>query len=135
MTSIRARLFLAGVAVPAPLLALGAAASFLFPQIGFMTQVWCFVPLLWGLWAALAPSHFIPRHLPWWGAVLGAIAAIFGAVIMNFPARVLGQAMPLSVRWLAVVLAPPIYYFVWMLVRALYLRLTPSPAAMPRTAG
>lgn len=92
--------------------------------------LWCFAPLAWGLWAALAPPKWVPDRLPVWGAVLGlmgGVAVMFG---LNVPSRVLGFVVPVILRAAGVVGAAVVYYFLWMLVQVAYRSLgVPTPEA------
>jgi hypothetical protein len=51
---------------------------------------------------------------------LGLIAALGAAFVLNLPSRVLGQAVSALLRGIWVIVMVVIYYFLWMLVRAVY---------------
>ena len=105
------------VVVPSP------QAARLFPIL----RVWCFVPALWGLWAMFAPRTWTPKHLPWWGAILGLLLASLIMFVLNVPEQVLGQAVPVSLRAAAVIVLAGFYYLLWMLVRLAWRKLCPEP--------
>jgi hypothetical protein len=82
--------------------------------------IWCFVPSVWGLWALMAPSSWVPQRLSIWGGILGLIAGLVLSFIFNLPWRVLGITVPVIVRGVAVVVSVVFYYFLWVLVRVAY---------------
>ena len=95
------------------------------PRVGILNiyllaTVWCFVPLAWGLWAMLAPAAWVPQRFPLWGSLLGLLAGIVAALVLNVPSRVAGASVPLALRILDVVAIMAFYYFLWMLVRGVY---------------
>ena len=115
--------FAAAATVASVFIGLGAIFVTLCPignpsGIDVALRLWCAAPLAWGLWAMLAPSSWVPQRLPAWGAILGVIAGIFAALVLNMPYRVLGVELPALVRGLAVLIAMGVYYFLWMLVRS-----------------
>jgi hypothetical protein len=104
----------------------GLAVPWFYP----LTTVWCFAPLVWGLWAMIAPSSWVPHRLSLWGAFLGLIAGLLLAFVLNLPWRVFGVTVPVIVRGVAVVVMAAFYYLLWMLVRFAYRSLgTPTSAA------
>jgi drug/metabolite transporter (DMT)-like permease len=104
------------VAVLVILLTHGLAVQRFYP----LMTMWCFAPLVWGLWAVFAPSGWVPQRLPIWGGILGLIAALLAAFVLDLPLRVLGVAVPVILRGVAVVVMAVFYYFLWMLVRVAY---------------
>ena len=124
--------FAAGSSVAA--VAIGAAAmiALLIPglpleRLAFVPLIWCVVPAAWGIWAMLTPRSWLPERLPGWGAILGAIAALLGAFVLNIPARVAQQEVPASLRMWAIPIAAVAYYLLWLLVRAAYRSLNAPP--------
>jgi hypothetical protein len=68
--------------------------------------------------------------LPLWGAILGLIAGVLAAFVLNLPFRVLGETVPVTLRGVGVVVIMVFYYLLWMLVRFAYRSLgTPTSAA------
>jgi hypothetical protein len=124
--------FASGSAIACIVIAIAALVVMLTPGLFARVQpvaiIWCFVPLAWGIWAVLAPGSWVPRRLPHWGAVLGLIAGLLGALVLNLPARVLGLTLAVPWRTVAVLVMTAVYYFLWMLVRRAYLSLT-NPSA------
>lgn len=117
--------FAAGAAVASAAIALATIVVLLTPRLTFervypLTILWCFAPFVWGLWALLTPSAWMPKHLPLWGAILGVIGGSLGAFVLNLPARFLGVPVSLKLRGAAVFILALFYYVVWMLVRAAY---------------
>jgi len=86
--------------------------------------LWCLVPALWGLWAMLTPRAWFPERLPLWGAILGCILGVFGALVLNIPLRMFGVDLPVVYRVIAVGVAMVNYSGFWTGVRGVYLRLT-----------
>jgi len=121
------RRFAAACAVASVVIAAGALMSLLLglrhEEAWMMTTAWCFVPAVWGLWAMLAPASWVPDRLPVWGALLGIAAGIVAGPLLDIPARLGG---PSGARWLALVVAPLLYYALWVLVRSAYRSLTVS---------
>ena len=98
------------------LLAHGLAAQRFYP----LTTMWCFAPVVWGLWAMIAPAAWVPHRLPVWGAVLGFIAGLLALFVLNLPLRVFGVVTPVILRGAGVVVIVVLYFFLWMLVRLAY---------------
>ena len=98
------------------LLAHGLAAQRFYP----LTTMWCFAPVVWGLWAMIAPAAWVPHRLPVWGAVLGLIAGLLAFFVLNLPLRVFGVVTPVILRGAGVVVIVVLYFFLWMLVRLAY---------------
>lgn len=117
--------FAAATAVAAAAIALAALVVVLTPGLTFgkiypITILWCFAPLVWGLWASLTPSAWMPQRLPLWGAILGVIGGSLGAFVLNMPSRLLGEEVSPNLRGVAVLVMALFYYALWMLVRAAY---------------
>jgi hypothetical protein len=98
------------------LLAQGLAAQRFYP----LTMMWCFAPLVWGLWAMIAPSGWVPQRLPIWGTILGLIAGLLAFFVLDLPSRVFGVTAPVIWRGVGVVVIVVFYYLLWMLVRVAY---------------
>lgn len=124
------RRFAASCTVVSVALAIAAAAVFLVPGSSSrfypVTHFWCFVPLVWGFWAIVAPKSWVPQRLPVWGAILGLIVGAFLLFILNLPSRVIGEDLSVALRGLFVLILVGLYYLLWMLVRAAYRSLAPS---------
>ncbi|HUI41768.1 MAG TPA: hypothetical protein VL523_07355 [Terriglobia bacterium] len=121
----------AGIAV-----ACGALVVLMVPGFGIqrstpLLAVWCVAPLIWGLWAAVAPASWIPQRLPLWGAILGLAAGLLATFVLNMPLRVLGVALPVPERSLLALAMAAFYYVLWMLVRKVHKALG-GPAAESR---
>ena len=117
--------FAAATAVASAAIALATIVVLLAPRAVFervhpITTLWCFVPFVWGLWALITPSSWMPKRLPLWGAILGLIGGCLGVFVLNLPARFFGGELPLLARAAAVLVVAVFYYALWMLVRAAY---------------
>jgi len=124
--------FAAATAVASTAIALATIVVLLTPRPTFeriqpITVLWCFVPFVWGLWALVTPSSWMPKRLPLWGAILGVIGGSLGVFVLDLPSRFLGAELPLQVRAAAVVVAVLVYYALWILVRAAYRSLAAEP--------
>src|SRR5512134_2029282 len=116
------RRFASASLVASVVIAAGALVSLLPPRWAaadarVLTTAWCFVPLAWGLWAMLAPAHWVPRRLPLWGAILGVAAGIVAGPVLDLPLRLGGLR---DLRWSTLVIGPFLYYVVWLLVPVAY---------------
>ena len=127
--------FAAASSVGALIIAVGALVSLIPPRwpaadARLLTTAWCFVPLAWGLWAILAPAGWVPRRLPLWGGILGAIAGIVAGPVLHLPSRLAG----FRGDWIALIAGPVLYYVVWLLVPVAYrsLGLNTERAAVER---
>ncbi len=80
----------------------------------------------------LTPPGWVPRRLPAWGAVLGAIAATLGAVVLNLPLAVFGITVSVALRILALPFAAAFYFLLWMIVRRVYDELQPEASRQDR---
>jgi len=126
------RRFVAASMIGSILIAVGALAMLLIPGLSLnrtypLIVLWCFVPCIWGLWAMVAPTHWVPDQLPYWGAALGLVAAIVAIFALNLPARILGLQIPMPLQFAAVVLAGVFYYLMWSLVKVAYRHLHHEP--------
>ncbi len=124
--------FAAGTAIASMAIALAALAVLLIPVVSFQSiyplpVIWCIVPLVWGVWAMISPKSWVPQRLPLWGAILGLVAGVFGAFILNIPSRITGEPLPSLLRGLGVLVAVVLYYLLWMLVRVAYRSLVAAP--------
>jgi hypothetical protein len=88
-----------------------------------LAMLWCWVPLIWGVWALLTPRTWMPKRLPWWGAILGLLASANVLFVLNLPYRILGQYMAWPYRLVGVAIAFVGYYLLWLVVRIVYLDL------------
>jgi hypothetical protein len=105
------------------------------PDLGLKTSapllaVWCVAPLVWGLWAAVAPASWVPMRFPVWGAILGLVAGLLAAFVLNMPFRVLGMTLPVAVRGVLAFAMAAFYYCLWVLVRKAYRALGGPPAEL-----
>jgi hypothetical protein len=121
--------FAAATAVASTAIALATIVVLLTPRPVFerihpITILWCFVPFVWGLWALITPSPWMPARLPLWGAILGLIGGFLGVFVLNLPARFFAGELPLLARAAAVLAVAVFYYALWIVVRAAY-RLLP----------
>ena len=124
--------FAAGSAIASMAIALAALVVLLIPILSFQSiyplpVIWCMVPLVWGLWAMIAPKAWVPQRLPLWGAILGLIAGVFAAFVLNLPSQFAGQAVPGWLRGLGVLFGVVFYYLLWMLVRVAFRSLVAPP--------
>jgi hypothetical protein len=124
--------FAAASSVASLVIASGALVSLLQPRwspadVRVLTTAWCFVPLAWGLWAALAPSRWVPGRLPPWGAILGVVAGVVAGPVLDLPLRLAG--LP-RMRWITLIVGPFFYYVIWLFVPVTYRSL--SVVAEPR---
>jgi hypothetical protein len=129
------RRFVSGSAIASIGIACAAFIVLVTPGLGAqkaypLAFLWCFAPLAWGVWAALAPAKWVPDRLPVWGAILGLMVGVLVMVVLNLPFRVLGALVPVIWRAAGVAVAAVAYYFLWMLVRLAYRSLDkPVPMA------
>jgi hypothetical protein len=118
--------FAAGSLVASIVIALAALVTlvFVFPPdaLRIMTTAWCIVPFAWGVWAMLAPASWMPQRLPLWGAILGVVVGVMVGPVLAMPAR---MGAPPAFRWVALVIAPVVYYALWMAVAAAWKALCP----------
>ena len=83
-------------------------------------SLWCLMPVVWGLWAMLAPRAWVPERLPLWGAILGLLPGSVAFFVLNLPARIFGVDAAVGYRALGLVAIVLVYYLLWMLVRLSY---------------
>ena len=101
------RRFVSGSAVAAIAIAFVALVIMVAPALAVrrlypIPIMWlAFAPLVWGLWAMLAPSAWVPQRLPVWGAILGLIGGLLGGFVLNLPSRVVGGPVPVILRGVA----------------------------------
>ena len=119
--------------IPVALLAIILTRTLTVPKAFPLTTLWCFAPLVWGFWAAIAPSSWVPQRLPIWGAILGLIAGTLAAFVLDMPSRILRQTVPAAFRGVGVAAMVVFYYLLWMLVRAVYRALGPTDAAVAKS--
>ena len=120
--------FAAASSVGSVVIAIGALVSLLPPRWPaadalVLTTAWCFVPPAWGLWAMLAPAHWVPGRLPLWGAILGVVAGTIAGPVLDLPLRLAGLK---NMRWITLMLGPILYYVVWLVVPVVYRALGPN---------
>ena len=94
--------------------------------------IWCVVPCIWGLWAMLSPSRWVPRRFPIWGTILGTLAGLMAIFALNLPTRIWGIVLPNTTRVLIVLLAGFFYYLLWFIVGIVYKRLLGLASASSR---
>jgi hypothetical protein len=124
--------FAAGSMVAAIFVALAALILLLIPTLTVqrmspLITLWCFAPAAWGLWALIAPKAWVPQRLPLWGAILGLIAGMMAAFVLNLPLRVFGELIPVWLRGMGCLFIVAFYFLMWMLVRAAYRSLSSAP--------
>lgn len=130
--------FAAGSFVACIATALASVGTLVFsglnPQrFALILAIWCFVPCVWGLWAMLSPTGWIPRRLPIWGTILGVFAGLMAVFVLNLPFHILGVALPITTRVFIVPVAALFYYLLWILVRIVYKSLS-GPSSAPSRA-
>lgn len=110
----------AAIAIAIALLGVVLTHTLTVPKAYPLSTLWCFAPLVWGFWAAMAPKSWVPRRLPVWGAILGLFAGLFGTFILNLPHVLFDRELPVGWK-LALAAGLMILYFVlWIFVRAGY---------------
>ena len=125
--------FASGSLVACIATAIASLATLIFfglnPQrFALILAIWCAVPCVWGLWAMLSPSDWVPRRLPIWGMILGIVAGLMAIFVLNVPSRVLGVMLPNPTGALVVLSAGVFYYVLWMIVGIVYKHLFGSSA-------
>jgi len=108
------------IVIPIVLLVIVLTHTLTVPKAYPLTTLWCFAPLVWGIWAAIAPKSWVPQRLPIWGAILGLFAGLFGTFVLNLPHALFDHE--LTILWkLALVAGLVVLYFIlWVFVRAGY---------------
>lgn len=114
--------FAAASSVGSVIISIGALVSLLPPRWSpadalVLTTAWCFVPLAWGLWAVMAPTGWVPRRLPLWGAILGVVAGAVAGPMLDLPLRLAGLR---GMRSITLIVGPVLYYAFWLLVPVAY---------------
>jgi hypothetical protein len=126
---------IASIAIALGALSLILTASLTFQRIYPLTIIWCLAPSVWGIWALIAPTAWVPQRLPLWGAILGLIAGLLAAFVLNMPSRVLGQAVSFTVRGVGAGIMAVFYYLLWILVRVAYRSLASTTAVYKSAAA
>lgn len=115
----------AGLAIACAAITLATLARmYTFHHPMMLTVLWCMVPAIWGVWAMLTPSRWMPSRLPEWGALLGLLVVFFATFVLNVPARMTDTYLEARWRGLGVLVGVAMYYLLWMVVRAVYMRLS-----------
>ncbi len=130
------RRFVAASAVACIAIAFASCAalviSSLNPQrFSLVLAIWCIAPAVWGLWAMLSPRSWFPERLPAWGAILGVVAGLLAAFVLDIPGRITGLAIPATVRVVGVLVMTVFYFVLWTLVRMVFKNLSGTAAALP----
>lgn len=117
--------FVSAAGVAAVLVALAILVIGLSPVLSFtgiypLPVVWCLVPLIWGVWAAIIPKTWVSRRLPLWGAVLGFLAGATALFVLNLSSLVWKMEMPFGLRLLGLVTITLLYYYLWVLVELVH---------------
>ena len=125
------RRFAAASLIPSCLIAIGGVALIAFRLLANqryyqMAVLWCLVPVVWGLWAMVMPKTWFPQKLFAWGAILGVVAYVMGALVINVPLRVAGIVLPMWAKIAGFVIAPVVYGGLWMLIGPVYRALSPD---------
>jgi hypothetical protein len=110
----------AALATVVALLVAGSRPEVLYP----LTSLWCIVPAVWGLWSMLAPRTWVPRRLPWWGAILGLLVGTVVFFPLGLPGQVLGETPSTLLRGLGVLILSTLYYCLWIVVRVVFAAIT-----------
>lgn len=125
----------ASVAVACAALVILAVPGISRERVFPLLVVWLCAPAVWGLWSMLAPRAWTPKYLPAWGALLGLFAGTGAALVLNLPARVFGQDVPLGLRAVAALVVVAFYYLLWMVVRRVLQELQPQSGPPDRGAA
>jgi protein-S-isoprenylcysteine O-methyltransferase Ste14 len=78
----------------------------------------------------LTPSGWVPERLPLWGTVLGVVAGLLAAFVLDLPSRIVGSAVPTTIRVVGVLVLMFFYYILWTFVRTALKRLSGSSAEL-----
>jgi hypothetical protein len=108
------------IGIPIALLIVVLTHTVTVPKAYPLTTVWCFAPLVWGIWAMLAPKSWVPNRLPVWGTILGLAVGLFAAFVINMPHALFDVSLSAGWLWLIAVGMAVFYFFLWMLVRTAY---------------
>ncbi len=111
------------LAIPIILLAIFITRTLTVPKAFPITTLWCFAGLIWGVWALLAPSSWVPNRLPIWGAILGLLIGLFALFVLNLPHVLFDVEVSVGSKLGLVAAMIVLYFFLWMLVRAGYRKL------------
>lgn len=118
------RRFVAASMVASVAIAVGAVIVLLIPglfQRAYpLIVLWCFIPCIWGLWAMIAPTHWVPDQLPYWGAGLGFFAALILIFALDIPQRVFGLSMSIYLQAAGVLAVAIFYFLMWSIVKIAY---------------
>jgi hypothetical protein len=133
------RRFVSAATVASVALMIAAVVVSLLPgisreRIAVLLWIWLCVPAVWGTWALIAPRSWVPARLPSWGAILGVFAGVMAAFLIDIPFRVLGMTLSFRQRFAAILPLVVVYYVLWMVVRAVLVKVTgPEATAKPRS--
>ena len=124
--------FVSAVVVPGVLIALGAvvlyavAHTYTLENPYRVALLWCVVPMVWGVWALLAPKSWWPGKLPAWGGLLGLVASSSALFVLKVPDRVANVTYSTAAKLVGVVIMTLFYALLWMVVGEIYRRLMSS---------
>lgn len=65
----------------------------------------------------MAPTGWVPRRLPLWGAILGVVAGAVAGPMLDLPLRLAGLR---GMRSITLIVGPVLYYAFWLLVPVAY---------------
>lgn len=125
--------FVSAVVVPGTLIAVAAMALYGVAHTFTLTNpyriafLWCMAPLTWGVWALLAPKSWWPGRLHVWGGILGLLLSSLMMFVLKLPDKVAGFSYSITSKVAGVVVMTVFYAVLWMLVAAIYQKLTPKP--------
>ena len=77
----------------------------------------------------LARPSWVPGRLPLWGAVLGIVAGLLAAFVLNMPYRVFGISLGGGLRAVGALVIAFFYYVLWTGVSFTYRKFCDSIAA------
>ena len=127
------RRFVAASMVASIAIATGALIVLLIPGLTQRAYpliiLWCFIPCIWGIWAMIAPAHWVPDQLPYWGAALGFTAALVLLFALELPKRIFNLEISMELQAAAVLGVAVFYYLMWTLVKFTYRHLHQAPKA------
>lgn len=106
--------------IPIILLVIFLTRTLTVPKAFPLTTLWCFASLIWGVWAILAPKSWVPQRLPIWGAILGLLIGMFALFVLNMPHVLFDMDLGTASRAGLVAGMIVLYFFLWILVRAVY---------------
>jgi hypothetical protein len=113
----------AAVAVTVAVLVVLVLPGLTVAQFAPLLVIWCCAPCAWGVWAMLAPSGWVPERLAIWGAILGVVAGVLAAFVLNLPLRVFGAVTPVTARAAGVAIIVFFYFIFWRFVGIAYRKL------------